>query len=73
MKISEAIEKLQYYKEVAGNVDLVMVTEVDGMFIIEDRELEILDIPLEDREDSETERVVGFMEPYDFIRPWRRS
>lgn len=61
MKILEAIETLnKFYKEV-GNVDLVNCTEVDGEFIIEDRELDIIEIPTDDNEYI-YDTVVAFLE-----------
>jgi len=60
MKISEAIKRLTEFQKEVGDVDLVMVTDVDGAFIVEDRLLEIVEIPTET---GAMEAVAAFIDP----------
>lgn len=63
MKISEAIEQLKAFKDQVGDVELVVVTDVDGQYIVENRDLDVVEILNED--ETEMQTVVAFLESED--------
>ncbi len=66
MKISEAIVKLTQYQKEVGDVEFVVLTDLDGGFVVEHgRNCEIVELPNEDETGFET--VVAFLEPMEEI------
>lgn len=62
MKISEIRKKLEEFEKEVGDVEFVVMTEVDGRFCVEsDRDIDIVTLPTEEDENLPEGPIVAVM------------
>lgn len=64
MKVSEAIKKLQEILDTTGDMEVVVLSDIDGQFIVDfDKSFEAIEVPNEDESGFET--VCAMMDGFE--------